>query len=804
MESTMNFHQDLRQALRGLLRTPGFTVVAVLTLALGIGASTAVFSVLETLFLKPLPFAEPENLVTIHTADPNRNFPGSRYLSLSAACYRDIRERQQVFSGVAAYQIKGSTVTGPGDAERVTTMRVTGSFFQVLGVQAALGRTLQTADERGPGTVVLSHRFWTRRCGGDPSALGRTVTIDGMGHVVVGVMPPAFEWQDRPELFVPEGPTPEELQESRGTLAFHAIARMRPGLSLEQAGLAMEKLGRELQAEFPEAREWGIATTRLWEFLYGDRRATSRFLLLTGLFVLVIACANLANLMTARAASRQREIALRRALGGGWREVLRPLLADGVVLSVAGGCLGLLLAWGLSSLLRPYVPAELLDAYGLNPRVLGFTLGVSVVTALVSGLVPAVLFSRLNLSRSLAEGNRGTSGRSEGWLRNVLVTAQVALTLALLVSFGALWQSLRNLQRAPMGFQADHALAFTVRPDPRRFPDDARQEAYLRQIVRGLSELPGVRAVGSASATPMGSNDSSGDFILPGREGERLSAHYRSVSPRCFEALGQTILMGRDFDDGDCVERPLNVIVSRSLAARCWPGQDPLGKPIFKYMFDEAGTTFRVVGVVEDVRHGGPAVDRDLETIYWPSRGFFWGSSSRVVVRAEGNPMTLVPAIRAHLKGVDPDLPLAGIQTLQSVLDSNLEASRTQASLMGLLAGIALGLAAAGIYGVMAYSVTQRTREIGIRKALGGQNWQVVWEIARKGLLLTVLGLGVGVLLSLALGRVLASQVYGVSATDPVFVALAGLAFGLVALVACLVPASRAGRLNPVEVLRSE
>ena len=800
----MRFHQDLRQAFRGLLRTPGFTAVALLTLALGIGAGTAVFSVLQALFLKPLPFAEPDRLVRLHTADPNRHFPASRYLPLSAACYRDIQERQRVFSGVAAYQLRSSTLTGLGDAERVSAMRVTGSFFEVLGVRAALGRTLQPADERGPGAVVLSHRFWMQRWGGDASVLGRSITVDGKGHVVVGVMPPAFAWQERPELFVPEAPTPEELLESRGTLAFDAIARIRPGLSLEQARAAMEKLGQGLRAEFPDAREWGIGTTRLWEYLYGDRRATSGFLLLTGIFVLAIACANLANLMTARAASRQREMALRRALGGGWREVLRPFLADGVVLSLAGGSLGLLLAWGLSDLLRPYVPPELLGAYGPNPSALGFTLGVSVVTALISGLVPALLFSRLDLSSSLAEGSRGGSGRSAGWLRNILVIAQVALTLALLVSFGALWQSLRNLQRVPMGFQADRALAFTVRPNPQRLPDDAQQEATLRQIVRGLSELPGVKAVGSASATPMGSNTYSGDFILPGREGEKLSAHYRSVSPHTFEALGQTILMGRDFEDGDCLERPLDVIVSRSLAARCWPGQDPLGKPVFKHMFDEAGTTFHVVGVVEDVRHGGPAADRDLETIYWPSRGFFWGSSCRVVVRAEGNPMALVPAIRAFLRRIDPDLPLTGIQTLQSVLDTKLEASRTQASLMGLLAGIALVLAAAGIYGVMAYSVSQRAREIGIRKALGGQEWQVVWAVARRGLVLTAFGLGAGVLLTLALGRILASQVYGVSTTDPLFIALAGLAFGLVALVASLIPASRAARLEPVEVLRSE
>jgi putative ABC transport system permease protein len=526
-------------------------------------------------------------------------------------------------------------------------------------------------------------------------------------------------------------------------------------------------------------------------------------LLLTGIFVLIIACANLANLMIARAATRQREIALRRALGGGWKEGLRPFLADGLVLSTAGGGLGLLLAGGLSGVLRPYVPPELLGAYGLDVRVLGFTLGVSVMTALVASLVPALLSSHVHLSACLREGDRSASGRSQDWLRSMLVAAQVALTLALLVSFGALWQSLHKLQQAPMGYQIDQALAFTVRPDAVKYPEEAQQVEFVRQIVRGLSELGGVKAAGSISATPM-SGGASGDFILPGREHENLSAHYRSVSPGGFNALGMTLLKGRGFEDADCLERPENIIISRSLAGRCWPGQDPIGKTILKKMYDDVGTTFRIVGVVEDVRHEGPAVDRGLETIYWPAHGVGWGSSCRIVVRAEGNPLALLPAIRAFLKRVEPDLPLTGMQTLRSELDANLETSRTQASLMGLLAGIALGLAVAGIYGVMAYSVSQRAREIGIRKALGGQDRQVVWEMARRGMVLTALGLGAGVVLTVGLGRVLASQVYGVSATDPLSIAVVGLAFGLVALAASLIPASRAARMNPVDVLRSE
>ncbi len=799
----MAIYKDLKQALRGLRRAPGFTAVAVFTLVLGIGASTAVFSVLQTLFLRPLPFSEPDRLVFLHTTDPNKHFPNSRFLPLAAACYQDIQQRQRVFSSVAAYQPKSYTLTGAGDAERELGLRVTGSFFQVLGTRAALGRVLQAADERDPSVVVLSHGLWSRRFGGDPGILGRSVILDGKGYVVVGVMPREFAWQEQPQLFVPDPPSAQELEEARGTLAFNAIARLRTGISLDRANAAMEELGRELQVELPDAKEWGIGAGKLWEFFYGDRRATMGFLLLTGIFVLVIACSNLANLMIARAATRQREMALRRALGGGWKGVLRPFLADGLVLSAAGGGLGLLLAWELSGTLRPYVPPELLPAYGLDVRVLCFTVVVSVLTTLVAGVVPALLFPRVNLSACLRQGDRGASGHSHGWLRNILVAAQVALTLALLVSFGALWQSLHKLRQAPMGYQTEKALAFSVTPDALKYPDDAQQAAFMRQVVRGLSEIDGVEAVGSISATPMGGG-STGDFILPGHESEALSAHYRSVSPGGFAALGMTLLRGRAFEDADCVERPENIIVSRSLAERCWPGQDPIGKTIVKQMYDEVGTSFRIVGVVEDVRHRGPAVDRGLETIYWPADGPFWGRSCRVVVRAQGDPMALVPAIRTFMKRVDPDLPLTGLQTLRSVLDSKLEPSRTEALLMGLLAASTLGLAAAGIYGVMAFAVSQRRREIGIRKALGGQNSRVVWEVARRGMVLTMFGLGAGILLTLGVGRVLASQVYGVSATDPLSIALAGVSFGIVALAACLIPASRAARMNPVDVLRAE
>lgn len=799
----MNVLHSLRPALRGLLRTPGFTAVALLTLALGIGASTAVYSVLQTLFLRPLPFHQDERLVQLNTADPHKHFPGARHLALSAVAYQDIQDRQQVFSQVAATQFRGCTLTGSGQPERLLGLRVTGSFFPLLGVRPAMGRSLQPSDDHGAAVAVISHRLWIQRWGGDPTLIGRSILLDGKSHGVVGILPPTFAWPREPQVFLNEPPTAEELREVRGTLAFTGIARLKPHISFEHARRAMDTLGQAIAAQIPDAKEWGIETTELRQAFYGDRRSKAGFLLLTGLSVLVIACANLGNLMLARAAGRQRELAMRKALGAGQGALFLPFLADATLLSLGGGVIGIGLAWGLSGLLRPHIPAELLGAYGLDLGVLAFALGVSILTALLTGLVPALLFTRMDPAKALRAGGPSETGGSQSWLRNGLVAAQVALTLTLLVSFAALWRSLNRLQAAPMGFQVDQALAFTVRPNPAKYPQDAQQAALLKQIVQRIAQLPGVKAVGSTSATPLGSG-ASGDFLVPGRERDTFSAHYRSISPGGFTALGVSLLKGRDFLEGDCLPVPTHVIVNRSLADHCWPGQDPLGKTLAKHMGDPAPTQFQIVGVVEDVRHEGPEADKNLDTIYWPAFGALWTNADRVVVRADGHPMALVPSLREVVKALDPDLPLAGLRPLRAELDQHMEASHSQAQLLGLLAAIALMLAAVGIYGVMAHSVTQRTREIGIRKALGGQNVQVVWEIARRGLVMTAFGLGGGALLTLGLGRLLTTQVYGVSATDPLFVALASLVLGLVALAAALIPASRAACVEPAIALRAE
>lgn len=793
----MLFLRQLRQALRSLLRTPTFTVMALLTLALGIGANTAVFSVIKAVFLKPLPFERPQELVYVHV-DSAKLFPDIPYLPLSGPYYQAIKARQTAFSDVAVYGRRRLTLTGHGDAERLLGMGVTGSFFPLVGVKPQLGRTLLPSDDGGAKVVVLTHGLWMKRFQGDPNILGQILTLGGQGYSVVGVMPPSFHWQADPQFFTADGPTPEQLRGEWMTWAFHGIGRLRPGFSLAQAQADLSRIHADLVREVPKLTQAPLSATPYRTYLYGGQRAKGIMLGLTGGLVLLIACANLANLMVSRAAHRQRELALRQALGGTSMDALRPFLAEGLLVALIGGSLGLVLSLGLTQFLRPFIPVELQSAIGVDGRLLLFAFGMALGTSLFCSLAPALLGDRVNLVADLRHDSRNTQGRRHGWLRSSLVMVQVALSLGLLVGFAILFQSLRKLNQAPMGYRPDKALAFTLSVDEKRTPTWQTSTARIRHVVEAIRALPGVAQVGVASELPMepGAN---ADYRLPNRENLFLTAYIRTMSPGCVEALGMTLLKGRDFVDADCVETPDTIMVSRSLATRCWPGEDPIGKSLIRQREDGPGT-LRVVGLVEDVRHDGPRVAQNLDTIYYP--GF--SDENRIVVRSTGRPSELIGGLRAYLKANEPDLPLAGLEPLSMQLDRALKGDRTLTRLLGLLAGLALCLASAGIYGVMAYSVAQRTREIGIRKALGGRDWQVVWEISRRSLLLIAMGLGLGALLTLGSGRVLEAFVFGVSPTDPLFLALAALVLGLVALAATLIPAATAARIEPAVALRSE
>lgn len=788
--------RDLRTALRSLLLAPLFAGVALLTLALGIGANTAVFSVLKAVFLKELPFEQPRELVYVHV-DNARLFPDQGYLALSAPYFRLLRERQQAFTELAVFSYpRGMTLRGQGEPEAVMGLGATGAFFPLLGVRAHLGRTLLPSDE-GTRAVVLTHAFWRQRLGGDPALVGRTLNLETRDYTVVGVLPPRFRFQYDPDFFTSDGPTPQEQQVQWGAYIQNTLGRLKPGVDLDQARADLGRVHGSLVRDVPRLAEAPLRATPFRTFLYGDQKARGLLLGLTGGLVLLIACANLANLMAGRALQRQRETALRQALGGTRFDGLRPFLAEGLLIALGGALAGGGLALALQRLLLPLVPDELHAAMGLDLPLLLFTLATALGAGLLGALASAWLAARGNLVTGLKEGR--SAGRP--WLRNGLVTAQVALSLALLTAFGVLFQSLRKLDAAPLGFEPHRALVFSVSPDSRIHREGEGRAAYVRRVLEACREVSGVTHAAVAQRVPPDFMGKSA-CLLPDRPELRLTAYTVGQGPGAVAALGMTLLQGRDLAPEDLQDPPHRILVSRSLATRCWPGGDPLGKTL---AWDRPGghVPLTVVGMVEDVRFEGPRKDQDLEALYFPVDG---GGlrTSHLILRIQGDPKAVLPGLRARLNALDPDLPLASLRPLKSRLDLRLEKDRHQARLLGVLAALALALAAAGIYGVMAHTVSQRTREIGIRKALGGQNRQVVWEITRRALALIALGLGTGALLALASGNLLKTLVYGVSAHDPLLLALATLVLGLVALLAALVPASRAARIQPAVALRSE
>lgn len=796
----MTFLLDLRHALRSLLRAPTFTLVALLTLALGIGAQTAVMSVIKQVFVEPLPYTRPHELVYVHV-DNTKLFPDRGFLALPAPYFRLLRERQQAFSELAIFSYpRHLSLRGQGETSTIMGLGVTGSFFPLLGVKPHLGRTLLPSDE-GAKAVVLTHALWRGRFNGDPAILGRLLNLGGQDFAVVGVLSSTFHWQYDPAYFTSDGPTPQDMQAQWGPYIQNTLGRLKPGVDLAQARADLARVHGNLVQDMPRLAEAPLLATPYRTFLYGEQKARGLMLGLTGGLVLLIACTNLANLMAGRALQRQQETALRQALGGTRMDSLRPFLAEGFLLALGGAGAGMALSLVLRGLLLPLVPDELQAAPALDlPLVL-----LALVTALGAGLLGTLLAASLASSRNLVtplkEGGKTGPGQGRPWIRQALVAAQVALSLCLLAAFGVLFQSLHNLDRAPLGFTLDRALALRFTLDPRNHPSPEGRAAQVRQILAAARELPGVTHAALSRRLPpdyLGKES----FSLPGAPQVQHTAFGSSLTPGALEALGMTLLKGRDFSASDRTRDPDHLLVSRSLAERCWPGQDPIGKGLV-IPYAAGPRTLTVVGLVEDVRFDGPRGDRDLAALFAPMEASE-PAPTYLVVRTLGDPRPMIPVLRARLKALDPNLPTSGLHTLRSRLANHLERDRQQVQLLGVLAAFALALAASGLYGVMAHTVTQRTREIGIRKALGGQNAQMVWEIVRRALAVIALGLGTGALLTLASGRLLASLVFGVSAADPLLLALAALTLGLVALLAALIPASRAARVQPATALRAE
>jgi putative ABC transport system permease protein len=813
--------QDLRYAVRVLLKQPGFALVAVVTLALGVGANTAIFSVVNAVLLRPLPYEDAGRLVFLWE---NNQRAGANFMSISLPNLRDWKEQSHSFEQIGATRNASFTITGGGEPERVQGEQAEADMFAAFGTRPLLGRAILPDDDRAGGdrVVVLSQRLWQRRFGGDPKVLGRTVTLDGETFTVVGVMPAEFNVATGPtELWVPLGRfkpgLPQERDNHPGIVA---VARLKKGVSAEQARAEMADIARRLSDQYVENRGNGVSVTPVEEQLVQGVRTVLLVLLAVVGFVLLIACANVANLLLARAASREKEIAIRVALGAGRLRVARQLLTESFVLALAGGTGGLLLAlWGTDVLVaslpaNSFIPRQ--DEIGIDAGVLAFTFAASLLSAFVFGLAPALQASKSDPNESLKEGGRGASAASNR-LRKALVVAEVALTLVLLIGAGLMVKSAVRLSEVDPGFDPANVLTMRINLPEARYADGARWADFYRRLDERVRALPGVEASAISSAVPLVGGGSEAGVIAEGRPvprgpAESTPALYQAVSPDYHRAMGIKLLRGRYFNEQDTASAQPVAVVDETLARRFWPNEDPLGKHI---SFENRGTPDNlqpnwreIVGVVRHVRHYQLERESFVE-VYAPFDQLpIWMQKRRpamsVVARTAGDPAALVSAVRGEVRALDPEVAVFGVNTMTGVLSGAVAQRRISTWLLAAFACVALVLATVGIYGVLAYSVAQRTREIGIRMALGAQTRDVLRLVLGQGLLLALAGVGLGVCGALALTRLMAGLLYGVSATDPATYALISLLLVSVALLACLIPAWRATRVDPMAALRYE
>ena len=805
--------QDLRFGLRAMRGNLGFTAVAVVALALGVGANTAIFSVVNAVLLRPLQYPNAERVVAIQELNAQ-----GRRVQVTPANFLDWRAQATVFEHLAAIYARTANLAVGDEAERVELAMTSADFFEVFGVRPAAGRFF-TPDEERAGhepVVVIGRGLWLRRFGGDPGVVGRQMTLDGRAYTVVGVAPEGFRYPDRIEVWVPPWsrvPTTHEqmdVERARGFGFLSAVGLLREGATLEAARAEMEAITSRLRQQYPESNNKRFnRVVTLHEHLVGESGRALLLLLGAVALVLLIACANVANLLLARAAGRQKEMAVRVALGATRLRLVRQLLVESLLLALAGGAAGLLLGWWGVDLMKGLLPAEFprLADIGVDPRVLGFTLLVSCATGVAFGLAPALQFTKPDVHAALKESARGsTAGGRGGRLRGLLIVSEVALSLVLLVGAGLLFRSFLRLQSVELGFRPERVLTFRLTPSGANFREDAHYSAFYRDVAERVRAIPGVEAVGVINTLPLVKGPTTG-FQTEGRPPVRADqmpmVNYRSVSPDYFNAAGVAVLRGRPPGERDTADAPRVVAVNQSLARRDFPGEDPLGKRISIGATREGRPIWwEIVGVVADVRNLELSAEPSPEIYTSYLQDPFAGMS--YVVRSSVEPEALVPAVREAVRAVDRAQPVADVSTMERLVTGAAAGPRFNSLLLGLFASMALVLAAAGIYGVMSYSVTQRTHEIGIRIALGAQGSDVLRFVVGQGMAMALAGVGLGLAASLALTRVMSSLLYGVSATDPLTFAAVALLLAAVALVASYVPARRATKVDPMVALRYE
>ena len=797
--------RDIRYGIRSLLKRPGFTAVALIALALGIGANTAIFSLVNAVLLRPLPFAEPDRLVWMFGNIRN----GGNRASVAPLDFLDYRKQNTTFEEFAA-QFSfplALNLTGNGEPERLTGAAVTGNYFQALGVKAAMGRTFQLENET-PGrdlVAVLSYGLWQKRFGGDPAIVNKTVTLDGKKVEVIGVMPQGFSFPNATELWMPINFDVSPGMKQRKAHFMRPIGRLKPGVTLAQAQADTDMVARRLEEQYPDTNTgWNLRLVSLREQLVGNTRPT--LLLLFGAvgFVLLIACANVANLLLVRAATREREIALRTALGAGRFRIVRQMITESVLLSLVGGTLGALLAiWGVDLLVTlsgDSIPST--ANVRIDATVLAFTFLISLGTGLLFGLAPALRTIKLNLSESLKEGGRsGSEGGQRNRTRSALVVLESAVAVVLLIGAGLLIRSLIQLQNTNPGFDANNVLTMRVDLSTQKYDKPEKAANFFTQLETRVVGLPGVENVGFVSELPLSGQPNDMPFTVEGRPpvaiNDAFGADFRRVNQHYFSALRIPLLRGRNFTQQEVQQSARVVVISELLASQVFPNEESLGKRLIMMMDKEP---WEIVGIVGDIRHRALA-SQPLAAMYMPT---YQIGGTNLVIRTKGDPANLAAAVRREVQAIDPDQPVAAVKTMDQWLETSVAEPRYRTGLLALFAGLALVLASTGIYGVMSYSVAQRTHEIGVRMALGAGRFDVLRLVVGQGMLLVVIGVGLGLAGAFALTRVMATLLFGVTAKDPVtFVAVATL-LTLVAFVACYIPARRATKVDPLVALRYE
>ena len=793
---------DLRYALRQLAKSPGFVAVAVFTLALGIGANTAIFSIVDAFLLKPLPYPESDRIVQVWEA------PNTGGLAItSGGVFMDWQDHTTQLETIAAVHTADKNLTGEGEPVRISGLEVSADYLRVLRVNPALGRGFSPQDDAPGGdrhVVILTHELWQSRFHGNPDIVGRAVRFDGESFTVIGVLPPNALVATNVSFLMPATIRADAYKQSRDyNYVCFVIGRLKPGASMRQAQEELAAVKRALNASYPKFKEpWGVTLQTLQEALFGNSRPYVLTLLTAVVVVLLIACANVANLLLAKASSRQGEIAVRVALGATTGRIIRQLLTESLLLATAGGAAGVILG---SFAVRPLVTFAGIQVgggieIGIDPRVLLFALATTFATGLLFGVFPALSVARPDLNQQLKEGVRGSTTGSRGRLQSLLIVSETVLTVILLVSAGLLLRSFVKAMNSNPGFNRENVLTFDLTQPGSKAPTTGHRVRFVHEILQHIEQIPGVASAGMASSTPMNGIVGYGDLVSREDRPETrndLGAGFDSVTGDFFKTVGIPLLRGRFFTEADNDEKaPKVMIINDVLARRFFGDEDPLGRLLH---FKDA--TWEVVGVVGNVRQ----FQLDIEPqphVYYPQVYFPWYTS--IVVRTHLPPLTLVAQVRHAIQAVDPEQPIANLGTLEQSVGNTLQTRRIMLTLLGVFAATALVLACIGLYGVMAYAVTQRTREMGIRIALGAGAGQVIALVMRAGMKLVLIGLGIGAACSVGAGYLIANQLYNVSRADPAVFGLVALALLTATMAACWLPARNATRVNPIEALRAE